>query len=94
MVEAIHGPPSDPFSGAVLGPTAQDFHATFGLGSSDRTIQPVDANGVLMLSIQALYRGLGEVREGNLKLHRENTTLRKELVQLREAARACSKVTR
>ncbi|MFD4293410.1 tail fiber domain-containing protein [Rhodococcus sp. NPDC058505] len=44
-----------------LGPMAQDFAATFALGSSDRVIAQVDANGVCMASIQALYRRLVEV---------------------------------
>lgn len=39
-----------------MGPMAQDFAATFGLGSSDRRIAIVDANGVCMAGIQALYR--------------------------------------
>ncbi len=39
-----------------LGPMAQDFAAAFGLGSSDRRIDMVDANGVALASIQALYR--------------------------------------
>jgi hypothetical protein len=41
-----------------LGPMAQDFAATFGLGDDDRRINVVDANGVVMVSIQALYRRL------------------------------------
>lgn len=41
-----------------LGPMAQDFADTFGLGSSERTIAVVDANGVCMAGIQALYRRL------------------------------------
>jgi hypothetical protein len=39
-----------------LGPMAQDFFATFGLGGDDKTISMVDANGVVMVAIQALYR--------------------------------------
>ncbi len=39
-----------------LGPMAQDFAATFGLGGDDKTINLVDANGVVMVAIQALYR--------------------------------------
>lgn len=35
---------------------AQDFAAAFGLGESDRVINVVDANGVVMVAIQALYR--------------------------------------
>jgi len=41
-----------------LGPTAQDFAAAFGLGVNDRRISVVDANGIVMVSIQALYRRL------------------------------------
>jgi hypothetical protein len=39
-----------------LGPMAQDFFATFGLGGDDKTINLIDANGVVMVAIQALYR--------------------------------------
>ncbi|WP_245687660.1 hypothetical protein [Rhodococcus phenolicus] len=34
---------------------AQDFAAAFGLGHSNRRIAVVDANGVCMAAIQALY---------------------------------------
>ena len=37
-----------------VGPTAQDFHAAFGLGQDDRTISTLDASGINMLAIQAL----------------------------------------
>jgi hypothetical protein len=46
-----------------LGPMAQDFAETFGLGSSTKTISAVDANGVCIASIQALYRRLVEVEK-------------------------------
>lgn len=39
-----------------LGPMAQDFSAAFGLGDDDRVIDLTDANGVAIVSIQALYR--------------------------------------
>ncbi len=42
-----------------LGPMAQDFAAAFGLGSTNNRISMVDANGVCMASIQALYRRIG-----------------------------------
>ena len=35
---------------------AQDFKAAFGLGDSDKVINMVDANGVVMVALQALYR--------------------------------------
>jgi len=48
----------DPPSTRHLGPMAQDFAAAFGLGDSDTTINLVDANGVNVVAIQALYRKL------------------------------------
>ncbi len=38
-----------------LGPTAEDFYAAFGLGS-DAGIGTVDADGVALATIQALYQ--------------------------------------
>lgn len=38
-----------------IGPMAQDFAAAFGLGDSDRKIDLVDAHGVSVAAIQALY---------------------------------------
>jgi hypothetical protein len=37
-----------------LGPTSQDFHAAFGLGSDERSIGTVDADGVALAGVQAL----------------------------------------
>ena len=52
---------SDPPSVRHLGPMAQDFMAAFGLGSDDKVINLVDANGVVMVSIQALHRRLRDL---------------------------------
>jgi hypothetical protein len=38
-----------------IGPVAQDFHATFGVGSDDRTIASMDAAGISLASVKALY---------------------------------------
>ena len=46
-----------------LGPMAQDFAETFGLGSQTRKISIVDANGVCIASIQALHRRLVDAEE-------------------------------
>jgi trimeric autotransporter adhesin len=43
-----------------LGPMAQDFKATFGLGESDTGITTVDADGVALAAIQALNAKLKE----------------------------------
>jgi hypothetical protein len=39
-----------------MGPTAQDFYATFSLGDSDKSIGTVDADGVALAAIQGLYK--------------------------------------
>jgi hypothetical protein len=48
---------------------AQDFHAAFGLGGSERTIATVDADGVALAAVQGL----------NEKMEAENEKLRAEL---------------
>ena len=39
-----------------LGPMSRDFMAAFGLGADEHKIDLIDTNGVVMVSIQALYR--------------------------------------
>jgi hypothetical protein len=39
-----------------IGPMAQDFYAAFGMGEDDRHISTIDADGVALAAIQALYR--------------------------------------
>ena len=39
-----------------IGPTAQDFHAAFGVVEDNRHISSVDADGVALTAIQALHR--------------------------------------
>ena len=43
-----------------FGPMAQDFHASFGLGDDDKTINTLDADGVLFLSVKGLIEELKE----------------------------------
>jgi hypothetical protein len=38
-----------------MGPVAQDFYATFGLGEDDRHIAAMDTSGVALAAIQELY---------------------------------------
>lgn len=70
--------------GAVrhLGPMAQDFHAAFGLGSSDRHIGMVDADGVALAAIQGLH---AEANERLQALEDENRQLRERLQALEQA---------
>ncbi|MBN2379727.1 tail fiber domain-containing protein [candidate division WOR-3 bacterium] len=43
-----------------IGPVAQDFHAAFGVGTDDKSISTIDADGVALVAIQALYKELKE----------------------------------
>ncbi len=43
-----------------VGPMAQDFHALFGLGPSDRRISTLDTSGVALAAVQALHQKLEE----------------------------------
>jgi hypothetical protein len=57
-----------------MGPTAQDFHAAFGLnGDNDKGISTVDIGGVAFAGIQGLH---AQMREENARLQRENEDLR------------------
>ena len=63
-----------------LGPVAQDFKAAFQLGADDKTIATVDADGVMMASIQALYQMM---REKDAQIAR----LQSQLNQVRRVVR-------
>jgi Head domain of trimeric autotransporter adhesin/Chaperone of endosialidase len=72
-----------------MGPTAQDFHAAFGLGESDLRINTIDADGVALAGVRALEartRSLpGDtlaLREQMAALTRENDDLRARLARL------------
>ncbi len=68
-----------------IGPVAQDFHAAFGLGDSDKAIGTVDESGVALAAIQGLNQKLQGVNE---KLESENAELKAQLkaiqVELKE----------
>ncbi len=63
-----------------VGPMAQDFHAAFGLGTDERHIATVDADGVALAAIQGLN---DKVEQRSRKLEFENAELRRELAELR-----------
>ena len=62
-----------------LGPMAQDFRASFGLGTDDRTYNSVDAHGVALAAIQALERIVAAQEKRIEKLERENRQLGQRL---------------
>jgi hypothetical protein len=66
----------DPAAARHLGPMAQDFRATFGLGDTDRSYNSIDAHGVSLASIKALYRMVQEQQVRLERLEAENAQLR------------------
>ena len=68
-----------------VGPTAQDFHAAFGLGDNDRTISTLDPDGIGLKAIQALDARTQRTNADLARLIEENTALRAELTALRAA---------
>jgi hypothetical protein len=51
-----------------IGPMAQDFTATFGVGADDRHIHPIDGQGVALAAIQGLVAELDRLRVENTAL--------------------------
>lgn len=70
-----------------LGPVAQDFHSTFGLGAGDRHIATVDESGVALAAIQGLHRLIQEKDSRIASLEAKVTAQRQALQdQQREIA--------
>jgi hypothetical protein len=59
-----------------IGPMAQDFMEAFGVGSNDRTILQVDADGVAFAAIQALHAEVTRLASQNAELEKEIGALR------------------
>ncbi len=62
-----------------VGPTAQDFHAAFGLGEDPLRIGTLDADGIALAAVKALE---ARTRQLNDTLIRENDALRARLARL------------
>jgi hypothetical protein len=65
-----------------IGPVAQDFHAAFGLGDSDKAIGTVDESGVALAAIQGLNQKLEEQSAENAKLRQELKELKELVIKL------------
>ena len=65
-----------------LGPTAQDFRAAFGLGTDERSIATVDADGVALAAAQALEKRTAAQQARIETLERENAELRARLARI------------
>jgi hypothetical protein len=62
------------------GPTAQDFHAAFGLGEDPLRISTIDADGIALAGVQALE---SRTREQHDAIVRENSGLRETVDYLK-----------
>jgi hypothetical protein len=62
-----------------IGPMAQDFYKAFGLGSDDRSIGTVDADGIALAGIKALEARTSKLAADFESLKAENEALRKQL---------------
>jgi hypothetical protein len=62
-----------------IGPMAQDFHASFGVGENDTTISTVDEGGVALAAIQGLNQKL-EARDAQIAQLKKGLAELKELV--------------
>jgi hypothetical protein len=51
-----------------IGPMAQDFYAAFGVGKDDKHITTIDADGVSLAAIKALYQKVKELKDENSQL--------------------------
>ena len=75
----------DPASVRHLGPTAQDFHAAFGLGRDNTTIAPIDEGGVALAGIQALDARTQRQQSELAALRAQNAAQAREIAELRAA---------
>lgn len=73
-----------------LGPTAQGFRAAFGLGSDEKAIATVDADGVALAAAQALERRTAAQAEEIRALREENAALRERLDRIEAALDAAA----
>jgi hypothetical protein len=65
-----------------VGPMAQDFHAAFGVGTDDKHIATVDADGVALAAIQGLNQKLDDTRAELKRRDLENAELIARLEKL------------
>ena len=70
-----------------VGPMAQDFYAAFGLGTDDKHIAAVDAQGVALAAIQGLNQKVDEKDAKIRQLEQDNKALAERLIQLEQLVR-------
>jgi hypothetical protein len=77
-----------------IGPMAQDFRAAFNVGVGDRHIDLIDANGVTMAAIQALYQ-MAQDKDRQIKEQsRQIAELQAQVSQLKSAVQKKRRIKR
>jgi peptidoglycan hydrolase CwlO-like protein len=67
-----------------IGPVAQDFHAAFNLGTDDKHIATVDADGVALAAIQGLNQKVDELKNDLKHRDAENAELKETVNELKK----------
>ena len=67
-----------------IGPTAQDFHAAFGVGVNDVSLSQIDPDGVALAAIQALAGQMTEIRTQDSEVREEVSVFRTRVSELEE----------
>ena len=67
-----------------IGPTAQDFHAAFGLGEDPLRIGTLDADGVALAGVKAVEARTRHMSERLIELETENAAIRERLARLEQ----------
>jgi len=75
---------SDPAGIRHMGPMAQDFKAAFGLGDTDKAYYAIDAHGVTLAAIQALYELNMQQALRVERLEHENAELRARMMRVEQ----------
>ena len=71
-----------------IGPMAQDFFAAFQVGEDNKHISTIDADGVALAAVQALYRMVQKKDEQIQALGQQLEEMRKEIDQLKKSVNA------
>jgi hypothetical protein len=66
-----------------IGPTAQDFRASFGVGGDERTIATVDADGVALAAIQGLHQVMQQKDREIDAMRKQGAVLKREVAELK-----------
>ena len=76
-----------------IGPMAQDFYAAFNVGTDDKHISMVDADGVALAAIRGLNQKLAEQEASLKKKDSELEELRRVVAELQKAVRTITNET-